>query len=138
MASKLNTGRSAFEIAERRTRPRTLVTTPIYVDLDNVNGGLIFNLSEGGLALTTARSLPSDNRISMRIQTPDFKGWIEASGEITWRSKSNKEAGVRFVGLAEDAEQQISDWTVSASRLDFDAMEPLAEITFTTFPAVHQ
>ena len=113
MASKLNTGRSAFEIAERRTRPRTLVTTPIYVDLDNVNGGLIFNLSKSGLALTTARSLPSDNRISMRIQTPDFKGWIEASGEIAWRSKSNKEAGVRFVGLAEDAEQQISDWTVS-------------------------
>src|SRR3989449_8951255 len=73
----------------------------------------LFRSSKSGLALTTARSLASDNRISMRIQTPDFKGWIEASGEVTWRSKSNKEAGVRFVGLAEDAEQQISDWTVS-------------------------
>src|SRR2546428_10435225 len=102
MASKLNTGRSAFEIAERRTRPRTLVTTPIYVDLDNVNGGLIFNLNKSGLALTTARSLPSDNRLSMRIPTPDFKGWIQASGEIAWGSKTNKEAGRRFAGPGEE------------------------------------
>src|SRR5258708_30930511 len=57
MAGRLDSTRNTLGIAELRTRTRTLVTTPMYVDLGKVNGGLVFNLSEDGLALTAACGL---------------------------------------------------------------------------------
>jgi TonB family protein len=112
--------RKVLEIAERRGRVRTLVTPPIYVNLDNLNGGLVFNINEDGLALTAALDLAGGGFLTMRILLPDSEGWIEASGEIAWRGNSKKEGGVRFVGLAEEARRRISDWIAAeASRGGF-------------------
>src|SRR5580700_9842249 len=112
--------RNVLEIAERRGRVRALVTPPIYVNLDNLNGGLVFNINEDGLALTAALDLAGGGFLTMRILLPDSEGWIEASGEIAWRGNSKKEGGVRFVGLAEEARRRISDWIAAeASRGGF-------------------
>ena len=78
---------SALGIAERRARVRALVAPPIYVSLGNINGGLVFNISEDGLALTTALNVAGDDFLTMRIYLPDSRGWMEVSGEIAWRGK---------------------------------------------------
>src|SRR6267143_3210888 len=127
MAGTLHGTQNALGIAERRTRTRALVTPPIYVDLDNINGGLVFNISEDGLALTGALQLAGDGFLAMRIYLPDSKGWIEASGEIAWRGKSKKEGGVRLAGLAEDARRRIKNWIASeASRGEFQPEKDLS------------
>jgi TonB family protein len=111
---------SALEIAERRASVRTLVTPPIYVNLDNLNGGLVFNISEDGLGLTAALYLADAGFLTMRILLPDSDGWIEASGEIAWRGNSRKEGGIRFVGLGEEARRRISNWIAAeASNWEF-------------------
>src|SRR6267143_2663132 len=110
MPGRLQCAPSALGIAERRARVRALVAPPIYVSLANINGGLVFNISEDGLALTTAFNVAGDDFLTMRIYLPDSKGWIEANGEIVWRGESKREGGVRFIGLAEDARQRISNW----------------------------
>ena len=99
---------SVCETAERRESVRALITPPIYLKLDNFNGGLVFNISEGGLSLTAALVLADAGFLTMRILLPDSEGWIEASGEIAWRSNSRKEGGIRFVGLAEEARRRIT------------------------------
>lgn len=113
MLGILSSERKVVEIVERRARVRALVTPPIYVNLDNLNGGLVFNISEDGLALTAARELTSGGFLTMRILLPVPEGWIEASGEIAWRGNSKKEAGVRFVGLPEEARRRISNWILA-------------------------
>jgi len=45
----------------------------------------------------------------MRILLPDSGGWMEATGQLTWRSKSRRRPGIRFVGLPEEARQRIAD-----------------------------
>ncbi len=111
---------SALGIAERRARVRALVAPPIYVSLGNINGGLVFNISEDGLALTTALNVAGDDFLTMRIYLPDSRGWMEVSGEIAWRGKSKKEGGVRFIGLPEDARQRITNWIAAeASHEEF-------------------
>jgi TonB family protein len=106
---------SPLESAERRAHARLDVTSATYVDLGNVNGGIVFNISEDGFAMTTAMVLASDDLLTMRIQFPDSGDWIEASGQIAWIGKSKKEAGVRFVGLKEDARLRIREWISSKS-----------------------
>src|SRR5882757_2990958 len=115
MLGTLHSARKALGVTERRARTRTLVTPPIYVDLGKVNGGLIYNMSEDGLALSAAMILGGDELVSMRILLPDSGGWMEATGHLTWRSKSRKTAGIRFVGLPEEARQRITDWLAAES-----------------------
>src|SRR5467141_131164 len=87
MPGILHFARNTPEIAERRTKSRTLVTPPIYANIENLNGGLIYNMSEDGLALSAAMNLGGDDPLGMQIHLPDSGGWVEATGEIAWRSE---------------------------------------------------
>src|SRR6267143_4693125 len=110
MPDTLRCAPSALGIAERRARVRALVAPPIYVNLGNMNGGLVFNMSEDGLVVTAALILAGDDPIAMRVQIPDSKGWMEIRGQIAWRGESKKTAGMRFVGLPEDSRERIREW----------------------------
>src|SRR5256886_11244321 len=118
--------KKALGATERRRRARTPVTPPIYADLGKVNGGLIYNMSEDGLALSAAMILGGDELISMRILLPDSGGWMEAIGQLTWKSGSRKTAGIRFVGLPEEARQRITDWLAAESSQR--ELQPEAEV----------
>ena len=115
MLGTSHSARKALGVIERRARTRTLVTPPIYADLEKINGGLIYNMSEDGLALSAAMILGGDEHVSMRILLPDSGGWMEATGRITWKSESRKTAGIRFIGLPEEARKRITDWLASES-----------------------
>jgi TonB family protein len=104
---------AAERSAERRARARLYPTSPIFINLNGANGGIAINMSEDGLALSSAIIFPDGPLHNMRIQFPGSQHWIEVSGQIAWKSKSNEEAGVRFDGLTEEARQQIREWISS-------------------------
>jgi outer membrane biosynthesis protein TonB len=104
---------NALGIAERRVRTRLHPISLIFINLDDLNGGVVFNISEDGLALSAAMILPDGHLPTMRIQFPGSSDWTVASGQIVWKSKSKKEAGVRFVDLTEEARRQIRSWIAS-------------------------
>src|SRR5437879_4005704 len=133
MLGTLHSARKALGVKERRVRTRTLVNPPIYVDLGKVNGGLIYNMSEDGLALSAAMILGGDELVSMRILLPDYGGWMEATGQLTWRSESRKTAGIRFVGLPEGARQRIADWLAAEG----SEREPQPEAEILPRPQQH-
>jgi TonB family protein len=104
---------AAARSAERRACARLYPTLPIFINLNGANVGIALNIGEDGLALSQAMNLPDGPLHNMRIQFPGAQPWIEVSGQIAWKSKSNKEAGVRFDGLTEEAGQQIRNWISS-------------------------
>jgi len=104
---------AAVRSAERRACARLYPTLPIFINLNGANVGIALNISEEGLALSPSMNLPDGPLHHMRIQFPGSEPWIEVSGQIAWKSKSNKEAGVRFDGLTEEAGQQIRNWISS-------------------------
>lgn len=95
---------------DRRSNPRVRIIPLGYLKLGDSNGGVALNVSETGVAITAAAALERDDLPNLSLQFPDIAGWIEASGQVAWRSPSRKEAGVRFVALAEDARRRIRDW----------------------------
>lgn len=123
MPGTSHSSRSALGTAERRMRVRVPVTPPIYIDLEKVNGGLVFNLSEDGLGLSAAKPLGQNGPLGIRIQLPDTDSCIEATGQITWISESRKSAGLRFVSLPEEARQRIRNWIAEEN----SNCEPLTE-----------
>jgi len=106
---------SMLRIADRRLHVRRRVISLAYVELSENNGGIILNISEGGLVVTAAAPLGEDRMPRMRFQLPGSNDWIEASGEIAWISQSKREAGIRFVDLTAENRNRIREWFSSQS-----------------------
>lgn len=107
--------------ADRRSWPRRIPDTLTYIHLGSGNGGIILNVSEGGLRLASAGILSDDDNPPMRLRLPGTQEWIDTPGQIVWTSKSRKEAGVKFVGLAESDRDRIKSWmALDAPRVQMD------------------
>jgi TonB family protein len=84
-----------------------------YVELEDNNGGIVLNISEGGLSLTAAGVMAVDHPPRVRVQLPRSRDWIELPAEIAWVSESKKEAGLRFQNLTPEIDAQIRNWISS-------------------------
>jgi TonB family protein len=112
---------------DRRSSVRRPVPSLAYVDLGENNGGVVLNIGEGGMALTSAAPLYPGVPVQMRFQLPGSNEWLEAIGEIARISDSKKEAGLRFVNLSEEARGQIKNWIssdISAAGSQLDEAGP--------------
>lgn len=99
-------------VPERRQHSRRPILLFTYAVLSEDNGGLVFNLSEGGLALTAAAPLQERHFNNIRVRFPDSADWFEAGGRLVWKNESGKEAGLEFAGLPEEARLRIKDWVL--------------------------
>lgn len=97
--------------SDRRAHPRQRIRSLAYVHLGEGNGGIILNISEGGIGVQAAEALDDgEGVIAMRIEIPRSRKRLEVRGEIMWVGESRKEAGLRFVDLQEDALRRIRSW----------------------------
>ena len=96
---------------DRRTHPRQRIRSLAYVHLGEGNGGIVLNISQGGICVQAAEALDDgEGVIAMRIEIPHSRKRLEVRGEIVWVGESHKEAGLRFVDLQEDALRRIRSW----------------------------
>ena len=100
----------------RRSYPRQKVSSLAYVDLGSANGGMLRNLSEGGLALTAAPILCAGELPCVRFELPEVYEWIEARGRIVWLSESGKAAGIEFKELPAHELDKVKSWLAGEHR----------------------
>jgi c-di-GMP-binding flagellar brake protein YcgR len=107
-----------LKIGERRRHKRILVSPQTFIKLGEHSAGIILNISEGGLALTSAEILTADHVAPMQFQLPESREWIETNGEVAWIVKSKTEAGIRFVNLPANTRKKIRKWISQKSVRD--------------------
>ncbi|HEY6465394.1 MAG TPA: TonB family protein [Candidatus Acidoferrales bacterium] len=95
---------------DRRQNARHSSNSLSYVHLDESNGGILINLSEGGLAVHAAMSVMEDDLPRVRLQMPRSAKWLETSARVVWSSDSRRMVGVEFLELQEDTRKQICEW----------------------------
>jgi len=103
-----------------------------YVNLGPDNGGIILNISEGGLSFQSSahiertetirfwfscRSRRIDTEVDEKDQehTSPISRFIEVGSELAWTDDTRKRGGVRFTNLPDEARKQIRDWVGSAA-----------------------
>jgi len=94
---------------ERRLDPRLQVSNIMYVQLGEHNGGVILNVSKGGLAVQAATPLMVDQLPPLLFQLSANK-WVQASARIAWLTPSKRTAGLQFNDLSETARADIRGW----------------------------
>lgn len=108
---------------ERREHPRRRVDSLIYVGFGDENGGIVLNLSEGGMGFHAAIALQQFHFPKVRFQLPVSGNWTEAAGDVAWMNEARTSAGLKFVNLPEEARTEIRDWV----RGQATAVRPVVE-----------
>jgi PilZ domain/Gram-negative bacterial TonB protein C-terminal len=96
--------------SDRRARVRRSPSAVAYLEVGEGNGGIVLNVSETGMAIAAAQSFVETQIPSLTFRLPQLDRTFQASGEIMWRSESQKSAGIRFTNLPEPDRAQIRNW----------------------------
>lgn len=110
IGERLEGGELPADVPDLRASKRLQPAAPVYVKVGDANAGIVSDISEDGMALITALVLPPSDLLGTSIQLPGAEQWIEANSQVIWRSRSRKEAGVRFLALPEEARERIRSW----------------------------
>src|SRR5271165_160198 len=100
---------------DRRVHARHQVRSLAYVELGAGNGGIVLNVSEGGIAVQAVMHLMSDELPCVRVQLAHSREKIEAKGRISWTGGLRKTAGVEFVDLSQEARNLLREWVALES-----------------------
>jgi len=100
---------------DRRQHKRLAPSLPPLVLLDKSKYSLLFDLSEGGLAVGGLIAQNPDHVISLEFDMPDGSGYIQAQGEIVWASDSEHRTGCRFLDLSANTQRLLKEWMSAAT-----------------------
>lgn len=93
---------------ERRHFPRMAVKELSYLNLEKGNGGIILNISEGGLCFHSA--IPVQPAAAVRFWFSEGINRIEADGRVAWTDDTRKRGGLIFSDLPADVREEIRNW----------------------------
>ncbi len=94
--------------SERRLSPRIALKNLAYVNLEPDNGGILIDISEGGICIRSAVPIQPSSMIRFWFSLDNHR--IEASGRLTWTDSARRRGGLRFTHLSTTARKEISDW----------------------------
>jgi hypothetical protein len=92
---------------ERRQTPRTTLARHAYINIEPNNGGIVLNVSDGGLCFYSFDPVPRNGTI--RFWFSGHNPPIEADGTPAWTDETQK-TGLRFTALPAEAREKIRDW----------------------------
>jgi TonB family protein len=98
------------EALERRVHVRQRLSSIVYLDIGEGNGGIVQDMSEEGLGFHAAGPLGKQSEVRLRIKLPSSQTRIEVAAHIVWMSDSNRQAGVRFLDAQSEGPVQIREW----------------------------
>jgi hypothetical protein len=97
---------------ERRRTPRTTVTGHAYVNIEPNNGGIVLNVSDGGLCFHSFDPVQRNGNVSFWFSGRDRR--IEAQGTLAWSDETQK-GGLRFTTLPPEAREHIRQWMLQSA-----------------------
>ena len=111
---------------ERRLRLRHKVHSPAFASFNDLAGGMvldlseILDLSESGMSILTSSPLTPDRNLSLVLDLPETRTYINTSGLVAWADQSGR-AGIRFSQMSDTNQCQLKQWLL------FNALTALAK-----------
>jgi cell division septation protein DedD len=93
---------------ERRLFGRKALRTIACIHLPSDNGGIVLDVSEGGLRFRAIAPVEESGPIHFWFSAHSNR--IAGTGDLAWTDQGKKTGGLRFAELPEDAREQIRSW----------------------------
>jgi hypothetical protein len=95
---------------ERRFYPRIAPSAPISIASGEKNQGVLLNVSENGLLVSTPIALKLNFASRISIPLNGLPNAIQVHARVIWTSESTKCAGIQMLDLSEHDREQIRKW----------------------------
>ena len=92
-----------------RTRHRHELRILSYVTLDQANGGIIRNLTHGGIGVQAVAAIRPRQQVRVRFELRYPRLRVETRGEVVWSTFSGQ-CGIRFLDLSPRVARLIDEW----------------------------
>ena len=103
---------------ERRFNKRKTLERLTYIDLPANNGGIVTDVSEGGLGFHAVAPVENGGPVHFSFSAGSHR--IAGTGELMWTDPKGKIGGLRFIELPAQIREQIRSWPLE-SNLRFSA-----------------
>jgi hypothetical protein len=115
---------------ERRKTPRKKQDQLIYVEFGHDNGGMLRDLSEGGMGFRAVGPVRQGQKVPFAFSFAAGKQ-LAGEAELSWTDAEGKSGGLRFLNAAEELRGTIRNWLGSAG---YPAMSEEQRATAATMP----
>jgi PilZ domain-containing protein len=95
---------------ERRLNPRTKLVEIAYIGMGPENGGLVLDVSDGGLSFHSVAPIQPAEKIQFLLSLRGHSR-IEGTGEVVWTNEMRTICGLKFISLSGGARDYINSWT---------------------------
>jgi TonB family protein len=100
----------------QRRHVRHVVNPRLYVAMSGSSaGGILHDISDGGVALDVVDSTPSDERVHLDFDMSETGEHFEGLGRVIWRNESASRIGIRFVDLPDSSRNKVRKWLLEKS-----------------------
>lgn len=96
--------------SERRQYPRTKLAEIAYIGMGPENGGLVLDVSDGGLSFHSVAPVQQSENIRFLLSLRGHSR-IEGFGEVVWTNELRTVCGLRFTSLSSGAREHLNNWT---------------------------
>lgn len=110
---------------DRRQSTRTRLVEIAYIGMGPENGGLVLDVSDGGLSFHSVAPVQRSETIRFLLSLHGHSR-IEGAGEVVWTNDARTVCGLRFTSLSSGAREHLNNWT-NLSRPALAAEEPAEE-----------
>ena len=124
------------QIPERRLHPRVLPKTLIYVACGQSNGGMVLNVSDGGMAISMAIPVGDEAYSNLQVRMNGLAQSIEVHGRMAWTTKSKKRAGVQLVDVSDENRGRIREWLAQEGVRDVNLLPRVPDPADAVLPAL--
>src|SRR5271169_1973691 len=101
---------SSVSRQDRRQTPRTKLVEIAYIGMGPENGGLVLDVSDGGLSFHSVAPVQPAETIHFLLSLRGHSR-IEGAGEVVWTNEMKTVCGLRFTSLSSGAREHLNNWT---------------------------
>jgi hypothetical protein len=101
---------SAVTTLDRRQTPRTKLVEIAYIGMGPENGGVVLDVSDGGLSFHAVSPVQLHETIHFSLSLRGHSR-IEGVGEVVWTNGMRTICGLRFTSLSVGALEHLNNWT---------------------------
>lgn len=109
---------------DRRQTPRTKLVEIAYIGMGPENGGLVLDVSDGGLSFHAVAPVQRSETIRFLLSLRGHSR-VEGAGEVVWTNDARTVCGLKFTSLSSGAREHLNNWT-NQSRAPQAASAPAA------------
>lgn len=117
---------------ERRICKRRILYTPEYLDMGAENGGVVLNLSEGGLGFQAVGRVEAGSEIPLSFSLGHGYS-VDVKARVVWVDAQGKSGGAAFGRLSKDSHGLIREWLAKPEfEHEEDARDPAPAVEIAT------